>query len=130
MKKAVMIIAPEKFRDEELLEPKEVLEKNGIAVTVASLSLNMAVGTLGAQVKPDMLMQDINISDFAAVIFVGGAGSSCYWQDPVAHKLVKDTYSHGKVIAAICIAPITLANAGILSGNAFESAPSITSTIR
>ena len=38
-KKAVMIIAQNNFRDEELLKPKEVLEKNGVIVTVASSSL-------------------------------------------------------------------------------------------
>ena len=59
MKKAVMIIAQENFRDEELLEPKEVLEKNGICVTVASTSLKEAKGKLGAKVKPGMLLKDI-----------------------------------------------------------------------
>ncbi len=116
MKKVVMIIAPQVFRDEELLEPKAVFEKNGLEVTIASSSLNESRGMLGAKVKPDILIQDIKVADFAAIIFVGGSGSSCYWQDPVAYKIAKEANSSGKVVAAICIAPVTLANAGILVG--------------
>ena len=58
-KKAVMIIAQNDFRDEELLKPKEILEKNGAAVTVASSSLKESTGMLGAKVKPDILFTTI-----------------------------------------------------------------------
>lgn len=116
MKKAVMIIAEKDFRDEELLQPKEILEKNGIEVKVASTTLKEAKGVLGAKVKPDILVSDIKINDFDAVIFVGGAGSSQYWDDPVAHKLAQGAVNKDKIIAAICIAPVTLAKAGLLKG--------------
>ena len=118
MKKAVMIIAQKDFRDEELMEPKNILGKNGIEVKVASSSLDIALGTLGATAKPDILVNDINVKNFDAVIFVGGAGSSQYWDDPIAHKLAQGAISANKVVAAICIAPVTLARAGILKGKA------------
>lgn len=114
-KKVVMIIARSNFRDEELLKPKEVLEKNGIAVTVASSSLKEATGMLGAKVKPDMLFTNINIGDYDGVIFVGGSGSSEYWDNPTAHKIARDANNAGKIVGAICIAPVTLAKAGILA---------------
>ena len=116
MKRAVMIIAQDGFRDEELLQPKEILERNGIEVKVASTSLTQATGMLGAKVKPDILVSDINIRDFDAVVFVGGVGASQYWDDPVAHKLAQDAFATGRIVAAICIAPVTLAKAGILKG--------------
>ena len=116
MKKALMIIAQENFRDEELFEPKEILEQNGIEVLIASTSLNPAKGVLGKKAQPDILVKDIDIKDFAALIFVGGSGAAQYWDDPLAHKLIKDAFALEKVIAAICIAPVTLAKAGILKG--------------
>jgi protease I len=116
MGKVVMIIASQGFRDEELLEPKEIFEKNGLEVVIASNSLGMAQGMLGAEVKVDLLIESINVSDYDALIFVGGSGASVYWQDPIAQRLAKDAYSSGKIVAAICIAPTTLANAGILKG--------------
>ena len=116
MKKVVMIIAENGFRDEELLEPKEILEGSGIEVKVASTTLNYAKGMLGASVKPDILVKDINANDFAAVVFVGGSGATQYWDDPIALKLAEQAASAQKIVAAICIAPVTLARAGILKG--------------
>jgi protease I len=116
MKKAVMVIAQENFRDEELFEPKEVLEKSGIEVKIASSGLKLAKGMLGGTAEPEFLLKDINARDFDAVIFVGGAGASVYWDDPVAHRLIKEAYNSDKIVGAICIAPVTLAKAGILKG--------------
>jgi len=116
MKKIAMIIAESAFRDEEFLVPKGIFEKNGIEVTVASTSLAEARGSLGAKVKPDILVKDINVEDFAALVFVGGGGASQYWDDPLSHKLAQDALNGNRIVAAICIAPVTLARAGILKG--------------
>ncbi|MFH1678716.1 MAG: DJ-1/PfpI family protein, partial [Candidatus Omnitrophota bacterium] len=115
-KKAVMIIAGKDFRDEELFQPKKILEDAGISVKVASRGLMEAAGMLGGRVKPDLTLQDINMQDFDAIIFVGGIGASVYWDDAVAHKIARDAYSADKIVAAICIAPVTLAKAGLLDG--------------
>ncbi|MCF6147629.1 MAG: DJ-1 family protein [Candidatus Kuenenia sp.] len=115
-KKVVMIIAKNNFRDEELLEPKAILEKNGATVTIASSSLKESTGMLGAKVTPDILFTDITVEDFDAVVFVGGTGSSEYWDNPTAHKIAKDACAANKIVGAICIAPVTLAKAGLLKG--------------
>jgi protease I len=116
MKKVVMIIAQNSFRDEELFQPKGILEKQGMEVKVASTTLSQVKGMMGAKVKPDILVRDINIRDFDAVVFVGGIGASQYWDDPIAHKLAQDGIAANRIVAAICIAPVTLARAGILKG--------------
>lgn len=115
-KKVVMIIAPKDFRDEELLKPKELLESRGAKVTVACSSLEEATGMLGAKVKPDVLLNDVKAEDFNAIVFVGGVGAKEYWDDPTAQALAKEAVARGKVVAAICLAPVTLANAGVLEG--------------
>jgi protease I len=116
MKKVVMIIALNDFRDEEIFQPKAILEKAGVEVKVASTSLKVAKGMLGGTVKADMLVSDIKTSDFDAIVFIGGSGARQYWNDAVAHKLVRDAFNTNKIVSAICIAPITLAKAGILKG--------------
>ena len=115
-KKALMVIASQDFRDEELLTPKEILESKGVKVTIASSSLDTATGMLGAKVKPDILIADVNVNDFDAVIFVGGAGAREYFNNPVALKIARDAYKRGKLVGAICIAPRVLSEAGILKG--------------
>ena len=113
-KKIVMIIAKQDFRDEELLKPKRFLESKGATVTVASSSLEPAKGMLGAVVKPDILLSNVKVDDFDVVIFVGGSGAAEYWNDPTAQAIARKTVEQNKLLCAICIAPVTLANAGVL----------------
>ncbi len=115
-KKIVMIIAPQNFRDEELLQPKSILTEKGAKVTVASTSLETAKGMLGAEVKPDMLTSEIKPEDWDAIILIGGTGASHYWNDLSVHSMLNEAVNQNKIVGAICIAPVTLANAEILSG--------------
>lgn len=115
-KRIVMIIAKNGFRDEEYREPRDIFEKNGIKVTVASSSLETSIGMLGAKVKPDILHKEIKVDEYDAVIFVGGMGSKEYWDDPTSHNIAKGAFAKGKLICAICIAPVTLSRSGILDG--------------
>ena len=115
-KRVVMIIAPEGFRDEELIEPQGILYDRGAEVKVASKSLETAKGMLGVQVKPDLLVSDIKVEEWDAIILVGGAGSGVYWDDSLLHSMLNEAVKQNKIVGAICIAPVTLANAGILAG--------------
>jgi protease I len=115
-KKVLMIIAARNFRDEELLEPKAILERQGAAVIIASSSLSPARGMLGASAQPHVLLRDVKSADYDAIVFVGGSGASEYWDNPTAHQIAREALSRGAVVGAICIAPATLARAGILKG--------------
>lgn len=113
-KKVVMIIASKDFRDEELARPKALLEAEGAEVNLASSNMEPVKGMLGSKVKPDMLYSQIKPDEYDAVIFVGGVGASQYWNDKTAHSLAREALEAGKIVGAICIAPVTLAQAGIL----------------
>ncbi|MGC9310994.1 MAG: DJ-1/PfpI family protein [Candidatus Aenigmatarchaeota archaeon] len=115
-KSALLIIAPENFRDEECFHTREELEKAGISVTIASLSTGDKKGALGGVARAEIALKDVNVADYDTVIFVGGGGSAVYFNDPLAQKIAKDSHELGKVTAAICIAPVILANAGVLEG--------------
>ena len=116
-KKILMVIAPENFRDEEFFEPEKIFEDNGVVVTIASTSTATAKGMLGATVKPDMVFSDVNMSEYNAIVIVGGAGSKNYlWGNMELQHLVKDAYARNMVVSAICISPVVLARAGVLEG--------------
>lgn len=122
-KKAVFIIAQDKFQDDEFMKPKEVLEKSGTKVTVASTVLTEVTGMNGGKVKPDVLLGDIKVGEYDAVVFIGGSGAVQYLDDPIAHKIAQDAVAQGKIVGAICIAPRILANAGVLKGKAATCYP-------
>jgi protease I len=115
-KKVLMVVAPQDFRDEEFFTPKKVFEAAGVKVTVASEGVSEARGVLGGTVRVDAELSSVSAKDFDAVVFIGGPGSEVYFDDEAALSLARESYSQGKVTAAICIAPTIFANAGVLEG--------------
>jgi len=112
---ALFIIAERNFRDEELLNPKEIMEKAGIKVEIASKTSGIKTGVLGAKASA-LSFSEIYIEKYKAVIFVGGPGSQQYFDDKEAIEIAKKAYEMDRIVAAICLAPVILANAGILEG--------------
>jgi len=122
-KKVVMVIAPKDFRDEELAEPRRILSEAGAQVVVACSGTSPASGMLGAKVTPDIEYTTINPEDYDGLVFIGGYGAKQYFDDGKSHDLARKSFEGGKVVAAICIAPSILANAGILSGKKATAFP-------
>jgi protease I len=114
-KNVLIIIASKNFRDEEFEEPYKILSK--IAnITIASSSLKEAKGMLGKVVKPNITINDVDVRKYDAVIFVGGSGATEYFENDIALEIARKAYENNKIIGAICIAPVILANSGILNG--------------
>ncbi len=112
-KKVIMIIAPENFRDEEYFHTRQSLERKGVNVEVASTT-KMAISAIDhKEVQVDKLINEID-ENYDAIIFVGGAGARVYFENENALALAKSYYEKGKIIAAICIAPLILGHAGLL----------------
>ncbi|HEY5540477.1 MAG TPA: DJ-1/PfpI family protein [Coriobacteriia bacterium] len=114
MPDVVMVIAPTVFRDEEYAEPKAVLEARGANVVTASVQPGECVGRFGLVANATVSVADAAQRPWDAVIFVGGGGAAVYFDDEAAHALARAQAASGEVLAAICIAPSTLAHAGLL----------------
>jgi len=115
-KRVVLIIAYQGFQDFEYSETRNVLEKAGADITVASSLKGEAQGKLGKKIEVDKTLEEIKAEDFDALIFIGGPGALEYVDDPLAHQLATQTVNQGKILGAICIAPEILAKAGVLKG--------------
>ena len=115
-KKVIMIVPMKDFWDEELIKPKEIFERNGLTVIIASSVMKEVEGMFGLRIKPDVVLNKVRGALYDAIIFIGGEGAVQYWDDPHAHRLVKNAFREGKVLGAISIAPIILANTKVLMG--------------
>jgi len=114
---ALFILMPGGFRDEEFTVPKERLENAGVEVTVAGLREGECKGMLGMSYTPDTTVDEVSVDDFDAIVIPGGSGSPAHlWDNQKVHQMVRDAYGKGKVVAIICLAPVALANAGLLEG--------------
>ncbi len=116
MTTVLMVIAPEGFRDEEYVEPRDVLRERGARVVTASVAPGPCRGKLGLMARAEVALFEADPSDYDAVVFVGGGGSEVFFDDLDARSLARRMYEDGKPVAAICIAPTVLANAGLLEG--------------
>lgn len=119
-----MVIAPADFRDEEYFDTRKVLEESKNDITVVNSTGQASKSSFGKIVKVDKALHEINSKDFDAIVFVGGSGTRVYFDNQQILKLAKEFNKSDKVIAAICIAPSILANAGILNGKKATSFPS------
>ncbi len=116
MAKVLFIVAQKGFRDEELLVPKEMLERVGHTVRVASVTRSKAIGSMGAQVQPDMAIYEANPEFFEAVVIVGGPGSPALAERDDVLKFLRAMQQKEKIVAAICLGPMALARSGVLAG--------------
>jgi len=76
--------------------------------------LGKAVGKLGGETEVNVLLEDLKVADYDAVLFIGGPGAANYIEDEICHRIARETIENDKILGAICIAPAVLAKAGVL----------------
>lgn len=115
--KLLLVIAPERFRDEELFVPMRIFEEAGIGCEIASTRAVECSGMLGGSADATIVIDDADASEFEGIVVIGGMGAQDFlWTHKGLIALVRDFYQSGKTVAAICLAPVVLAKAGILKG--------------
>ena len=116
MPDVVMVVAPTAFRDEEYAEPKALREARGASVVTASVAPGELIGRFGLKAQATISVAEAAERPWDAVIYVGGGGSAVFFDDAAAQALARAQAHSDGVLAAICIAPSTLAHAGLLEG--------------
>jgi protease I len=116
--KILMVLSPEQYQEEELNVPRDFFHSKGYSVVLASKKVKTASGMNGESVQVDLDLKKVKLSDYIAVVFVGGEGiySLKLNEDPDYIALAKSANSQKKLLGAICLAPWILADAGLLKG--------------
>ena len=115
-RKIAMILAFRDFRDEEYFVPKEILEAAGAEIKTVSNREGKAIGADGGEANVDLLVSGINLANLDGVIFIGGPGALKYLDNENSYRVAKETVLQDKILGSICISPVILAKAGVLSG--------------
>ncbi len=116
MKRVLFIIAPSNFRDEELEEPKGILEDAGCICDIASTITGPVRGMLGLLVRPRLTVDNVEVENYDAVVVVGGGGSPALSTNEKVLQLIQKASHLNKVIGSICFGSLTTARAGVLKG--------------
>ncbi len=114
MSKAVVFLASG-FEEIETSTIVDILRRSNVEVTLAGLEPNAIEGGHGIKFVPDISVDEIRAKDFDAAICPGGGiGASNLRKDDRVLTIVKDAFSNGKLVAAICAGPVVLCDAGVL----------------
>ena len=114
----VLIPLAEGCEELEAVTVADLLRRAGISVCTASLTdRHQITASRGVRLIADTTLDEVIYDDFDMLILPGGQpGTSNLDQDPRIHAIVKRLHHGGKYIAAICAAPLVLANSGLLNG--------------
>ena len=115
-KRAALIIASGNFQEDELFLTKRVLEAAQVETVIAAPRTGIIRGAAGMPTEAGMLIDQLKVNDFDAIIFVTGAGTAEYAGKPLITNIITETVRQGKILGAIGVAPSLLANAGVLFG--------------
>lgn len=102
----------------------DLLRRAGINVVAAGLDEEPVRASRGTCLLPDTTLDKALEQDFDMVVLPGGQpGANNLNQDARIHELLKRMANSGKFTAAICAAPVVLAEAGLLKGKQATSFP-------
>lgn len=102
----------------------DLLRRAGIEVTTAGLKPGVVKASRGVQLVPDATLDDALKDSYDMVVLPGGMpGASNLKDDARILELLRAMAAAGKYTAAICAAPMVLAEAGLLEGRQATSYP-------
>ena len=114
-KKVLMVIAHTGYQPIEYGTPKKTLEAAGYTVITASNKAGTATAKDGSTAAVNLILADVQMKDYDAIIFVGGSGAMDNLDSEESYELLREAFHEEKLIGAICVAPRILAHAGILT---------------
>lgn len=112
------------FEEIEAVAPADIWRRLGIEVTLAGLDDMQITGAHGMTLQCDALLEEVSELDFDGVFLPGGMPGSTNLRDSsVVRDVVKRMATSGKVVSAICAAPMVLSHCGVLRGKRFTMYP-------
>jgi len=123
--KRIAILIEDLYNEQEFWYPFYRMKEAGAKVTVIGAGAKEYHSKIGMPAPGGVAAESISASDFDAVIVPGGYAPDRMRRNPAMVKLVRDSFTQGKVVAAICHAGWVLVSAGILKGKKATCVPSI-----
>lgn len=121
----ILVIMAPGFEEIELTAPIDILRRLELPVVTAGLEGRCVKGAHGVEMHAETLLVDADAEKFDGILLPGGPASWTLRDTPRVLSLVRDMQAAGKLVAAICAAPIALESAGVLKGRRVTCYPSV-----
>src|SRR5437868_8599050 len=134
-KKVAILVANEGIEQIELTEPRKALEAAGASVELLAPEAGEAQAfnhlDKADSFPVDRAVGDASADDYDALMLPGGVANPDNLRTrPEAVEFVRAFFDQHKPVAAICHAPWTLIEAGVLEGRTITSWPSLQTDVR
>lgn len=116
-KKALFIIPPERFNEDELFQPKQVLENAGVEVTIASTVTGEITGDYEGKATSEVIFSEAAVTDYDVLAVIGGSGTNDFlWENQELRSYLQQAHEQKVLVGGICAGSVTVAKAGLLDG--------------
>ncbi|ANF59205.1 type 1 glutamine amidotransferase domain-containing protein [Halotalea alkalilenta] len=131
----VAILATDGFEEVELTSPKKALEDEGFQVEVVAPKSGTirawAETDWGADYPVDRTLDEARPEEYDALVLPGGViNPDSLRTNQEALSFVRAFFEAGKPVSAICHAPWTLINAGVVDGRQMTSVASVAQDLK
>ncbi len=104
----------------------DILRRGGADVVTAGLTAKTIHGSHDILIQADELIENLTIETFEGIVLPGGMpGTLNLKKNKYVLRALQKLNEQGKLIAAICAAPMVLYEAGILYGTTFTMHPGV-----
>jgi protein deglycase len=127
----VLIHLAEGFEEVEAITPVDVLRRAGCDVVIISVTGKKEVtSTHGVTMVADKLFKEADYESADAIVLPGGQpGADNLNRHEGLRKQIQAFHAKGKIISAICAAPLVLGGAGVLKGKKATCYPGVESKL-
>jgi protease I len=131
----VAVLVADGFEEVEMTKPRAALDEAGAESVLISPERDKVQAfnhhDKGRRYPVDVRLDDADADDYDALLLPGGALNPDTLRTlPAAVAFVKSFFEEGKPVAAICHAPWTLIEAGVVEGRRVTSWPSVQTDLR
>ncbi|WP_303859884.1 DJ-1 family glyoxalase III [Alkalibaculum bacchi] len=121
--KKILVFLADGFEEIEALTLVDVLRRANVQVDTCSLEEKLVRGTHDIYVQADVLL-DEDLDEYDGIYLPGGMpGAKNLQENSKVQEMIKEYFSKGKLVSAICAAPIALNSTGILKDKKGTSYP-------
>lgn len=120
----ILIFLAQGFEEIEAVTCIDVLRRAEVEVVTLALDELEVKGAHNIIIKADKSINEVNLKEFDGVLLPGGMPGAANLRDNgKVINIVKEFNDTGKLVSAICAAPIVLEKAGVIMGRNATSYP-------
>ncbi|MCU0662706.1 MAG: DJ-1/PfpI family protein [Myxococcota bacterium] len=132
MSKTALVLIATGFEEIEALTVVDILRRSGALVVLAGVGQAPIVGRSEVSVNPDATLDEaLKQAPFDLIVLPGGLPNAHLLRDDArVQAAVQGHAQQGRLVAAICAAPLALQSAGVLEGQRATSHPGVRADMR